>query len=167
MKKNTYILGLLICFLSFSAFAIKSTNTLSDKDFALKLAKELNLENEIKGNSYSDIVTAFPENFQAIFKGYKGEELVNRKLAVDIFSYFLDVKEIDTLKKAGMENDTLTAEEIDSLFAKCSKEGNVLTYIVPPSHAFTNRLDPKLNELYQTKGQSKKTSGSTGYLQQQ
>ncbi|MBN2143852.1 MAG: hypothetical protein JW774_04425 [Candidatus Aureabacteria bacterium] len=164
MTTKKYIAGLLICFLSFSVFAVKSvTPTVSDKDFALRLAKELNIANEIKGNSYKDIVAVFPENFQDILNEYKGEEPVIRKLAAEIFSYFLDLKEIDSLQKAGNAGDSLTPEEIDALFAKCSKEGNVLTYIVPPGHSFTNRLDPKLNELYQSKGQGNGTSGDDGY----
>lgn len=145
------LFSLLICMFSFSVLSAETDSTMSVKDFALKLAKELNVEKDIKGETVGDIVKVFPENLQAIFNDYK-EHAVSRKLAMDIFSYFLDANEIESLKMAGKEDDFLSTADIDALFSKSSKEGEVLTYIRPPGHSFTNRLDHKLNELYQTPG---------------
>ena len=152
MKRQILLSCLLVCLFSFSVLLSAATeNTMTVKDFALKLAKELNIDKEIKGDTLADIIKVFPENLQAIFNGFKGD-VVTRGLAVEIFSYFLDVNEIDALKMAGQLGEPLSLADIDSLFEKSSKEGEVLTYITPPSHSFTNRLDTKLNEVYQTPG---------------
>lgn len=157
MKKQTILFSLLICLFSFSVLSAVTDSTMSIKDFALKLAKELNIDKDIKGDTLGDIVKVFPENLQTIFNDYKGD-VVTRKLSIDIFSYFLDANEIEVLTMAGKESDSLSVSDVDALFSKSSKEGDVLTYITPPSHSFTNRLDTKINEVYQSEG-----SGDSGY----
>lgn len=151
MKKQAMIFSLLLFVFSFSVLAAAADSTMAVKDFALKLAKELNIDKDIKGDTLGDMVKVYPENLQAIFSEFKGD-FVTRKLAVDIFSYFLDANEIESLAMAGKEEDLLSAEDIDTLLSKSSKEGDVLTYITPPSHSFTNRLDTKINEVYQPVG---------------
>ena len=152
MKNPLVLFSLIISLFSFSVFSAETdATTVNVKDFALKLAKELNIDKDIQGDALADIVKVFPENLQAIFNDFKGV-VVTRGLAADIFSYFLDANEIDSLRMAGQETDLMAPADIDALFSKSSKEGDVLTYITPPSHSFTNRLDTKLNELYQPQG---------------
>ena len=156
MKKGFILIAAFLIMAASFVFAQEATS-MTVKDFALKLAKELKIDKDIKGDSLTDIISVFPENLKNIFASYQGE-MVNRQLAVDIFSYFLDPKEIDTLKGAGSANDMLSLSNIDNSFSMASREGDVLTYITPPTHSFTNRLDSKLEELYQSKG-----SGDNGY----
>ena len=160
MKKTICLISLFACIFSFSAFSAE-TDPMNVKDFAMKLAKELNVSKDIKGETLKDIGMVFPENLQAIFNNFKGVG-VTRGLAIDVFSYFLNANEIDSLRMAGSPQDLLTAADIDALFSKSSKEGEVLTYIRPPSHSFTNRLDTKLNELYQTPGATTGEYQATG-----
>lgn len=160
MKKQMVLISLVICMFSFSVLSAADA-TMNVKDFALKLAKELNIDKDIKGDALGDAVKVFPENLQGIFNDFKGD-VVTRGLCTDIFAYFLDANEIEALRMAGKETDQMSAADIDALFAKSSKEGDVLTYITPPSHSFTNRLDPKLNELYQPQGATDGEYQATG-----
>lgn len=152
MKKIIYLMCIFALLLTANVFS--AGQNMSVHDFALRLAEELNIAEDIKGDKFSELLNVFPESIQEILGSHKKNDLVARKLSVDIFSYFLDPNEIDSLMMEGDEADLLTNEEIEALFEKSSREGEVLTFITPPGHSFVNRLDTKINELDQPVGRT-------------
>jgi hypothetical protein len=126
------------------------TDTMNVLDFSVKLAKQLGIGDGIPQEpELQQVLEVFPEDLGDILKVYHPEEPVTRILAVQVFSFFLEPEEVDRLLNAGDMEDPLSREVIMELFEQCTYEGDVLTYIEPAGHEFSEDLETRQSEIYQ------------------